>query len=68
MRMQPTDDNPRKVALYTTPETYSAEQLWRMLLGYDRSSALLAASISSRRLGLGLGLGLANPKPNPNPS
>ena len=68
MRMQPTDDNPRKVALYTTPETYSAEQLWRMLLGYDLSSALLAASISSRRLGLGLGLGSANPKPNPNPS
>ena len=56
MRMQPTDDNPRKVALYTTPESYSAEQLWRMLLGYDGSSALLAASISSRRLGLGLGL------------
>ena len=36
------------MGLYTTPETYSPEQLWQMLLGYDRSSALLAASISSQ--------------------
>ena len=36
------------MGLYTAPETYSPEQLWQMLLGYDRSSALLAASISSQ--------------------
>ena len=36
------------MGLYTTPETYSPEQLWQLLLGYDRSSALLAASISSQ--------------------
>ena len=37
MRPQPTATNPRKVGLYTTPETYSYEQLWQLLITYDQA-------------------------------
>jgi len=42
-----TREQPRKCGLRATAESFGGEELWSLLLGYDRAQAVLGASISS---------------------